>query len=212
MGMSLDALDSSHPIEVPVNHPSEVDEIFDHISYCKGSSTIRMLHSWIGDAAFRKGMAAYLNKHAYSNTLTEDLWAALEAASGMPVGTVMSSWTSQMGFPLVKVELVEGTETKLKISQQKFSANGPAKQSDQIWQIPIEICSADSPTKAIKKLVLTEKEQIVELDGPSAWFKLNCGTVGFYRVQYDAKMAAALKVNALVTRDRLQLQSDTFAL
>jgi len=212
MGMSLDALDTSHPIEVPVNHPSEVDEIFDHISYCKGSSTIRMLHSWIGDAAFRKGMAAYLNKHAYSNTLTEDLWAALEAASGMPVGTVMSSWTSQMGFPLVKVELVEGTETKLKISQQKFSANGPAKQSDQIWQIPIEICSADSPTKAIKKLVLTEKEQIVELDGPSAWFKLNCGTVGFYRVQYDAKMAAALKVNALVTRDRLQLQSDTFAL
>jgi hypothetical protein len=31
----LDALDSSHPIEVPVGPPSEVDEIFDNISYNK---------------------------------------------------------------------------------------------------------------------------------------------------------------------------------
>ena len=33
--MNLDALDSSHPIEVEVGHPSEVDEIFDQISYSK---------------------------------------------------------------------------------------------------------------------------------------------------------------------------------
>lgn len=40
---------SSHPIEVPVGHPSEIDEIFDLISYSKGASVIRMLHDWIGD-------------------------------------------------------------------------------------------------------------------------------------------------------------------
>ena len=34
--LELDALDNSHPIEVPVGHPEEVDEIFDAISYCKG--------------------------------------------------------------------------------------------------------------------------------------------------------------------------------
>ena len=36
--LELDALDSSHPIEVEVGHPSEVDEIFDNISYNKGES------------------------------------------------------------------------------------------------------------------------------------------------------------------------------
>ena len=36
--LNLDAMDSSHPIEVPVGHPSEIDEIFDAISYCKGAS------------------------------------------------------------------------------------------------------------------------------------------------------------------------------
>ena len=33
--LELDALKNSHPIEVEVGHPSEVDEIFDAISYNK---------------------------------------------------------------------------------------------------------------------------------------------------------------------------------
>ncbi|KAL1452105.1 hypothetical protein WDU94_006414, partial [Cyamophila willieti] len=48
-GLQLDALNSSHPIEIPVNHPSEVVEIFDTISYKKGASIIRMLQKYIGD-------------------------------------------------------------------------------------------------------------------------------------------------------------------
>lgn len=38
----------------------------------------------------------------YKNTFTEDLWAALEEASNKPVGAVMSTWTKQMGFPVVE--------------------------------------------------------------------------------------------------------------
>lgn len=32
-----------------MGHPSEVDEIFDAISYSKGASVIRMLHDYTGD-------------------------------------------------------------------------------------------------------------------------------------------------------------------
>ena len=53
--------------------------------------------------AFRKGMHAYLSKHAYGNTFTEDLWDALSEASGKDVADIMSSWTKQMGFPVLKV-------------------------------------------------------------------------------------------------------------
>ncbi|KAG1651324.1 Puromycin-sensitive aminopeptidase [Nymphon striatum] len=45
----LFSLKNSHPIEVPVGSPSEIDEIFDTISYNKGASVIRMLHNFIGD-------------------------------------------------------------------------------------------------------------------------------------------------------------------
>lgn len=47
--LDLDSLKNSHPIEVPIGHPEEIDEIFDDISYHKGAAIIRMLHNYIGD-------------------------------------------------------------------------------------------------------------------------------------------------------------------
>lgn len=86
--LALDGMASSHPIEVPVGHPSEIDEIFDIISYHKGSSVLRMLHNYIGDDDFKKGLNQYLTKFSYKNAETEDLWASLEAASGKPIQKV----------------------------------------------------------------------------------------------------------------------------
>ena len=121
--LELDALHNSHPIEVQVGHPSEIDEIFDDISYFKGSAVIRMLHHFIGDEVFfhnfceklilfyfysqlfRKGINLYLSRHSYKNTITDDLWAALEEVSSKPVGALMSNWTKQKGFPLISVSI-----------------------------------------------------------------------------------------------------------
>nr|CAB3504785.1 unnamed protein product [Digitaria exilis] len=52
-GLKLDALAESHPIEVEVNHASEIDAIFDSISYDKGASVIRMLQSYLGTEPFQ---------------------------------------------------------------------------------------------------------------------------------------------------------------
>lgn len=56
--LELDCLKNSHPIEVPVGHPSEIDEIFDDISYNKGASVIRMLHYYIGEYSLKKNIVA----------------------------------------------------------------------------------------------------------------------------------------------------------
>uniref|UniRef100_A0A453KP58 Uncharacterized protein n=1 Tax=Aegilops tauschii subsp. strangulata TaxID=200361 RepID=A0A453KP58_AEGTS len=76
--LRLDSLEASHPIEVEIHHASEVDQIFDAISYDKGASVIRMLQSYLGAERFQKAMASYMKKYAYSNAKTEDLWAVLE--------------------------------------------------------------------------------------------------------------------------------------
>ena len=68
--LRLDALNNSHPIEVVVGHPAECDEIFDAISYSKGASVIRMLHQYMGDEMFRKGLNHYLTKFQYKNAKT----------------------------------------------------------------------------------------------------------------------------------------------
>ena len=38
-----------------INHASEIDEIFDAISYRKGASVIRMLQSYLGPECFQVG-------------------------------------------------------------------------------------------------------------------------------------------------------------
>jgi len=65
--LQLDSLKSSHAIEVEVSHPSEINEIFDSISYAKGASIIRMIATFIGEAAFRQGLNQYLASHLYGN-------------------------------------------------------------------------------------------------------------------------------------------------
>src|SRR5205809_7555298 len=79
-GLTLDGLSSSHPIEVDVKDPAEIRKIFDEISYSKGASILRMLELFLGEAALRRGLRAYLREHSYVHARTEDLWRALEAA------------------------------------------------------------------------------------------------------------------------------------
>ena len=61
----LDSLRASHPIEVPVKNALEIDQIFDAISYFKGSSVIRMLSNYLRVETFLKGVSNYLKAHAY---------------------------------------------------------------------------------------------------------------------------------------------------
>ncbi|CAB0004395.1 unnamed protein product [Nesidiocoris tenuis] len=70
-------------------------------------------------------MNIYLTRHQYKNTFTEDLWAALEEPSKKPVRAVMSSWTKQMGFPVIRVTASEqdGDSRILTVTQEKFVAD-----------------------------------------------------------------------------------------
>jgi len=56
---------------VEVSNPGEVDEIFDKISYRKGASVIRMLHSVLGEEVFTRGIRTYMQTYKYSNACTQ---------------------------------------------------------------------------------------------------------------------------------------------
>lgn len=49
-----------HPITSSVNTPEEIDNIFDHISYSKAASVIRMLTHLITENMFKLSLHKYL--------------------------------------------------------------------------------------------------------------------------------------------------------
>ncbi|KAI1732802.1 peptidase family m1 domain-containing protein [Ditylenchus destructor] len=218
-GLALDALRSSHPIEVQINNPNELDEIYDSITYNKSNSMNRMLCNYLGMPTFQKGLRNYLKKFQYSNAETIDLWNALSEVSGQDINKLMSSWTKQMGFPVVTVEQrVEGSKRILKLKQNRFIADGGEDELNSIWQIPIEVVTAADPKKASHKILFTKSEEEVTLDGidPNHWIKLNAYTSGFYRVRYSDEMLnallPALRSKEVQVTDRYGLASDLFAL
>ncbi|KAH8379355.1 hypothetical protein KR009_004350 [Drosophila setifemur] len=220
--LELDSLKNSHPIEVPVGHPSEIDEIFDEISYNKGASVIRMLHDYIGEDDFRKGMNIYLTRHQYGNTCTEDLWSALQEASSKNVAEVMSSWTQHKGFPVVSVESDQIGESQrvLRLSQCKFTADGSEVEEDEdcVWVVPVSVSTSKNPTGIAKTFLLDKPYMEVTLDNVEEddWIKINPGTVGYYRTRYSLDMLEqlmpAVEKMELPPLDRLGLIDDMFAM
>ena len=51
-------------IRTKVETPDEINEVFDAIAYQKTRAVLRMIESYVGPEAFRKGVASYLRKYA----------------------------------------------------------------------------------------------------------------------------------------------------
>lgn len=128
----MDGLSSSHQISIPVNNPDEISEIFDHISYAKGASIIRMMSHFLTEQVFKTGLRRYLRALKYSNAEQSDLWAHLTEAQRMlrkanstmemvDVGKVMNSWTLQTGYPLVTLTR-DYSANSAQLSQSRFQA------------------------------------------------------------------------------------------
>lgn len=78
--LNLDSLESSHPIQAAVENPSEIEAIFDVISYKKGAALIRMLENFLKFDVLRAGLSRYLHKYQFRNAKTRDLWRCLSDA------------------------------------------------------------------------------------------------------------------------------------
>ncbi|MBI5698468.1 MAG: M1 family peptidase, partial [Thaumarchaeota archaeon] len=135
--MSLDALHSSHPIDVKVNKPSEIREIFDAISYDKGGCVLKMLESFVTEKNFRAGLRVYLKKFSYKNAEGNDLWDEIGQSAKMPVRSMVNSWLKQVGFPLVEAQK---QDSKLVLMQKRFVLEQKGNQKG-LWEIPIVIGS-----------------------------------------------------------------------
>jgi tricorn protease interacting factor F2/3 len=202
-GLFKDSLKSTHPIEVKVNSPAEIEEIFDEISYAKGGSVLRMLENHMGEESFRLGVSNYLKENAYSNAEAMDLWKSLDKVDkNKKVKELMKYWISEPGYPLVSVEKVkEG----LKITQERTN-----KKTSQTWPIPISIYNGIKENK----ILLEKKEETHKIKDNAV--KLNHNQFGFYRTKYSKDLLNSLsnliKENKLNNEDKWGIHNDLWAL
>ena len=214
--LGVDSIASVRAIRAKAETPAEIQTLFDGIAYGKAASVLRMVESYVGPEVFRKGVNAYLDKHAYGNATAEDFWSQVAATSGKPVDKIMATFTEQSGAPLVSVKTsCSGGKTDVTLSQERYFADTAklAAGSKELWEIPVNLRAAGS--KETKYVLLTKREEKFELPGCSPWVYANAGGRGHYRSGYEpdalAKISAEIETS-FSPEDRIRLLGDIWAM
>ncbi|XP_017474764.1 PREDICTED: glutamyl aminopeptidase-like [Rhagoletis zephyria] len=222
--LSLDATLGSHPIIQTVANPDQITEIFDTITYSKGSSIIRMLEDFIGAENFQKAVTNYLNEYKYSNAVTDNFLTEIDKLNlGIDVKSIMNTWTEQMGLPVVEVEQL--SDTRFRLTQRRFFSNPDDYEGiyddspfNYTWSIPITYKTNATVDETRAWFYYNQTELIIELTTAPEWIKFNYDQIGYYRVNYPETLWLKL-ANQLITEptkfsvgDRAGLLNDAFSL
>ncbi len=210
--MNLDSLVTTHPVIQEIRTVAETSEAFDAIAYQKGEAVIAMLEAYAGEDVWRDGIRTYIRRHQYGNTVSSDLWRAVEEAGATDLTAIADDFTRQPGVPLVRAgaECVNGA-TALTLTQSEFSRDRAeeAAASPQRWRVPMLLRASDG----------SEQRQILEgsasltLPGCGA-VVVNGGQLGYFRTLYAPDMADDLSeaMPRLAPIDQIGLVRDNWSL
>ncbi|MDR1712392.1 MAG: aminopeptidase N [Propionibacteriaceae bacterium] len=115
-----DQLPSTHPIAADMVDLEAVELNFDGITYAKGASVLKQLVAYVGEEPFLAGLRAYFAKHAWGNTVFDDLLAALAEASGRDLSGFAAEWLQTTGPNTLRAEfdVADGHFTRLAVRQE----------------------------------------------------------------------------------------------
>ncbi|GGE81294.1 M1 family metallopeptidase [Sphingomonas prati] len=207
----VDARASTHPIVQKIGTVDEVSQAFDTITYQKGQAVIRMLEGAVGPDPFRNGVRAYMAKHQYGNTVTDDLWQSISASAGRPVKPFMDSFTLQGGVPLITgtEPVCSGGKTRIGLSQGRFGLDAASKTA-QRWIVPVEMTTGGASTTTTVSGPARQSATAAGC-GPLV---INPRQQGYYRTLTAPKHFETLSrgFGQLALTDQLGLMGDSVAL
>jgi aminopeptidase N len=211
--MQLDAGAATHAVVRPVESIEQANQAFDPIAYSKGRAVIRMIEETVGEAGFREGIRRYMKKHAYANTITQDLWTELQQATGQPITDIAHDFTRQPGVPLVTVSeaACRDGKTTLTLTQSRFETDERSAEPVR-WRIPVR-ARAGGGGPVAQVVMAKEGPTTLTLPGCEPVI-VNSGQAGYFRTHYPPADLARLRtrLGQIDDIDQLGLLSDATAL
>ncbi len=214
--LNLDAGRTTRTIRARADTPDEINEQFDGIAYGKGGAVLGMVENYLGRETFRQGVHNYLAAHLYANATAEDFWNAQTTTSHQPIDTIMESFVTQPGVPLLTFS--DFSAGGIPVVQSRFylsaeETNRPISGRSATWTLPI--CIKTAATPICRVLNSSDPALPIPMDARLPVFYANAGAQGYYRTQYTPAQLAAItaKVETVLTpEERISLLGDRWAL
>jgi aminopeptidase N len=207
--LDLDGGRVTRTIRARADTPSEINEMFDGITYGKAAAVLLMTENYLGEEAFRAGVHRYLQAHMYGNATAEDFWNTLQQSSGKPVAKIMESLVTQPGEPLLTFGRVR--DGSVEVTQKRFFLN-PKETEDQpqSWTLPVCMKSSDDQPDCP---ILSATMQRLHVPQAEVFYA-NAGGMGYYRSRYDSadyQQLLRLVENALTPSERITFLGSQWA-
>lgn len=137
------------------------EDVFDNVSYPKGSLILFALKNQMGDAAFYASLKKYLTDNAFKNGETHQLRLAMEAVTGKDWSPYFNQWYYNGGHPILQVtySYAGGKET-VNIKQVQDS-------SVQRFLLPLKVDIYAGGKKIRKNILIKDRDQTFTFDVPS---------------------------------------------
>ena len=156
-----DAGPLAHPIRP--DHYVEIANFYTATIYNKGAEVIRMLHSLLGEAGFRRGTDLYFERHDGQAVTCEDWLAAMEDANGVDLGQ-FRHWYSQAGTPHVAVSTRQAGG-RVEVTLRQHRAPTPGQPDKPVLHMPFRLAllGRDSGRRLGEELVVQLREPVTHL-------------------------------------------------
>ncbi len=129
----------------PLAHPvrpdayMEINNFYTLTVYEKGAEVVRMIHTLVGAAGFRKGSDLYFSRYDGQAVTCEDFISAMEAANNIDL-TQFKQWYSQAGTPLVRVrEVYNSLQQTLTLHISQTNPPTPGQTQKPPLHIPLKL-------------------------------------------------------------------------
>lgn len=148
---SVQFQEDAGPMAHPVRPESyiEMNNFYTMTIYQKGAEVIRMMHTLLGDEAFRRGVRLYLERHDGQAVTIEDFVTALEDASGIDLGQ-FRLWYSQAGTPELHVDdEYDGAARVYTLRVRQHCPPTPGQADKAPMHIPLSVGLRDGRGEAL---------------------------------------------------------------
>ena len=166
------------PMAHPVRPDSyiEISNFYTVTVYNKGAEIIRMLHTLIGEDAFKSGMRLYFERHDGQAVTTDDFVAAMEAASGTDLSR-FRRWYAQAGTPTLTARGThDAARSHYVLDIAQHTPPTPEQPEKRPLHIPVRVAllgedGGDIPLHCAEANLAGETEAVLELREPRGTFR-----------------------------------------
>ncbi|QQR69896.1 MAG: aminopeptidase N [Alphaproteobacteria bacterium] len=128
---------TSHPVRP--NQYMAIDNFYTATVYEKGAEVVRMLHTMLGEAGFRRGMDLYVRRHDGQAVRCEDFLAAMADANDQDLSAFMG-WYTQSGTPRLEATgIYDATARRFTLTLRQSSAPTPGQPDKHPLPIPVRM-------------------------------------------------------------------------